>query len=148
MKKIITLIIIVFIFYLFIFFMSRDSKPEFILGTGWKYFETENKKEEREILIGKIETGDFIFFKKIKIYPEIKGLLSYDLKQKLTQIDIDKPFSTEVSLISQNKEGNIYVKIDYEIIEGDAINYIFNLPIRIEKIKIEKPINLIETYIE
>jgi hypothetical protein len=75
-------------------------------------------------------------------------LLSYDLKQKLTQIDIDKPFSTEVSLISQNKEGNIYVKIDYEIIEGDAINYILNLPIRIEKIKIEKPVNLIETYIE
>jgi hypothetical protein len=128
--------------------MSRDSKPEFLLGCGWKYYKIEDKKEQREILIGKIDKEEFVFYKKLKIYPEIKGFLSYDLKQKLTKINIDKPFTTEVSFISQNKEGNIFVKINYEIIKGDAINYIFNLPIRIEKIEIENPIELIETYIE
>ncbi|MGB9750279.1 MAG: hypothetical protein ACPLWB_05530 [Caldisericia bacterium] len=148
MKKIITLLIIVLIFYLFIFFMSRDSKDEFILGTGWKYFKIETKKEEKEILIGKINSEDFIFYKKLKIYPEIKGMLSYDLKKKLTQVDTNKPFTREVSLISQNKEGNIFVKIDYEIIKGNAINYIFNLPVRIEEIEIENPIEIVETYIE
>jgi len=128
--------------------MSRDSKDEFILGTGWKYFNLETIKEEKEILIGKIDSEDFIFYKKLKIYPEIKGLLSYDLKKKLTQINIDKPFTREVSLISQNKEGNIFVKVDYEIIKGKVINYIFNLPVRIEEIEIKNPIEIIETYIE
>lgn len=148
MKRLITLLIVVLIFYLFIFFMSRDTKPEFLLGTGWKLIILEDSKEYREILIGNINKDTLYFIKDLKIYPVIKGFLSYDLKEKLTKKDLDKPFSTTIKLISKNNTGNIYAKIEYEIIKGEAINYIFNLPIRIEKIEIENPVKLIETYID
>lgn len=148
MKKAIKFLVIVLLSYLFIFYMSRNSKKEYILGTGWKYYVIENYRIEKNVLIGELEKNDSIFFKRVKFYPKITGLLSYDLKKIITSIDIDKPFVKEVSLISQNRKGNIFVKIGYEIIKGKAINYIFNLPVRIENIEIEKPVELIETFIE
>lgn len=148
MKKALKLLIIVLLFYLFIFYVSRNSKKEFILGTGWKYYITENYIEEKEILIGRVEKNNYIFFKRVEIYPKISGFLSYDLKKVITKQDIDKPFVKEISFIAQNKVGNVYIKINYEIIKGKAVNYIFNLPVRIETVEIEKPNKLIETYIE
>lgn len=146
--KVLVIVFIVLLFYLSIFYLSRNSKKEYILGTGWKYYVIENYRIERDIFIGKLKKSDSIFLKSVKFYPKITGLLSYDLKKIITKIDIDKPFVKEVSLISQNREGNIFVKIGYEIIKGKAINYIFNLPVRIENIEIEKPVELIETFIE
>lgn len=148
MKKSVIILIIILLFYLLIYFMSRDLEPQFLLGTGWKYYEKERKLEQKAILIGEIKEKEVIFIKNIKIYPKISGLLSYDLKKIITKLDQSKPLTTDINFISRNREGKVYVVVEYEIIESSFVNYLFNLPIRIERVKIENPLRFIQSYIE
>ncbi|MBC7194719.1 MAG: hypothetical protein H5U37_03600 [Caldisericia bacterium] len=143
MKKIFFLIIIIALFYTLIFYLTKEIDKNYILGFGWKAFLKENSKVLIEQKIGEIKENEDIFIKSIKIYPKYNGVLSYDLIKDLLKIDLDRPFTDLIRIISKER-GEVFLKIEYESKNFNLINYVFGLPIRIDEINILIPLSIID----
>jgi len=117
------------------------------MGTGWRFYKLEDKRIVEEVKIGELNDEESVFIKNVKLYPECSGsLLHEDLKEKLLSFSFDSYLFIPVRMIIPDaKEGDsIFIEVEEEVIIGDAINYIFNLPVRIERIKLIKPIKIKE----
>ncbi len=147
MKKILFLIIIIVLFYILIFYLTKNSDKSYILGFGWKAFLKENNIVFIEQKIGELKENEDIFIKNIKIYPKYNGILSYDLIKELLKVDLDKAFKDLIRIISKNK-GEVFLKMAYESKKFNLINYAFGQPIRIEEINILIPLYVVEVKVK
>ncbi|MCX8094911.1 MAG: hypothetical protein N3D74_01785 [Caldisericia bacterium] len=147
MKKAIILIIFILIFYVFLFFISKNINKNYLIGFGWKVYLKESETYNKKIKIGELKENEEIFIKNIKIYPKVYCFLSYELVKELTNINLDSPFSDFIKIISK-KSGDVYLNVQFEEKRYDFINYVFGFPIRIDEIKINIPINILEILVE
>jgi len=147
MKKVLIITIFFVCFYIFLFIISKNINKYYLLGFGWKVYLKKSEIETKSLKIGEIKGEGDIFIKKVKIYPEDSGILSFDLKKNLTKINLENPLLDTIRVISK-KSGVIYMKVQYERRVYDFINYAFTLPIRIDEVKFLIPIKILEVSVE
>jgi len=114
----------------------------FFMGTGWKFYKLEERVSVKEIKIHELKEGRNVFAKNIKLSPKCSGLIHEDLKEALLSFSFDSYLYIPLKMIIPDAKAgdSIYVEVEEEIVKGDAINYIFGLPIRVERIELERPV--------
>ena len=114
----------------------------FFMGTGWKFYKLEEKIIAKEIKIHELKEEEKVFTKNIKLSPKCSGLIHEDLKEALLSFSFDSYLYIPLKMIIPDaKNGDsIYIEVEEEVVKGDAINYIFGLPIRVERIELERPV--------
>ena len=115
------------------------------MGTGWKFYKFEDKRVVSTLKVHQIKKAERAFLKNVKIYPECSGILHEDIKEKLLSFSFDDYLFIPLRMVVPNpNEGDeIVVKFEEEVVNGDAINYIFGFPVRVEKIELRKPTKFI-----